>query len=83
MAEQNQDKRPTANKPTDYRKLRKEGERRTLYLILFVLIVVGDLLIGLVFGWTVMLSALPWLVLFGCGIAVLFWAFDAMDRGSH
>jgi hypothetical protein len=37
--------------PTDYRKLRRSNDRNLLILVIVVLVVVGDGLIGLIWGW--------------------------------
>ena len=36
--------------PTDYRRTRRKQERNLLYLVIFVLVVVGTGLIGLIWG---------------------------------
>jgi len=36
--------------PTDYRKIRREQERMQIFLVFFVLLVVGTGLIGLIWG---------------------------------
>lgn len=43
---QDQDARP----PTNYRRTRRKQERNLLYLVIFVLVVVGTGLIGLIWG---------------------------------
>ena len=43
---QDHDARP----PTDYRRTRRKQERNLLYLVIFVLVVVGTGLIGLIWG---------------------------------
>jgi len=53
--------------PTDYRAIRKRHERWTLIAAVVVLVVVGGGLIGLVFGWSQLLTALPCL-LAGAGL---------------
>jgi len=69
--------------PTDLRAYRRQSERRTVLLILFVLVVVGDVLIGIVFGAGMMLTALPWLALFGIGIGALYLLLGSLDRWSR
>ena len=62
--------------PTDYRGMRKRHERWLLLIAIVVLVVVGGGLIGLVFGLSEMLSALPCLLV-GAGFIAglyLFWA---------
>lgn len=55
--------------PTDYRHLHKQTERRLLVAAIFLLVVVGGGLIGLIFGPGEMLAALPCLL--GGAIAIL------------
>ncbi len=66
--------------PTDYRRWRKQNERRLLIAALFLLVVVGGGLIGLIFGPGEMLAALPCL-LSGAGlILVLFLLLVMIER---
>ncbi|MBC7250005.1 MAG: hypothetical protein H5T62_06940 [Anaerolineae bacterium] len=75
----NSDERP----PTDYRRLRKQTERRLLFAALFLLVVVGGGLIGLIFGPGEMLAALPCL-LSGAGlILVLFLLLVIIERWAE
>lgn len=37
--------------PTDFRKMRKNQDRALLILVLVVLVIFGDMLIGLIWGW--------------------------------
>jgi len=48
--------------PTDTRRLRKRNERWLLVAAIFLLVVVGDVLIGLFIGPIQMLTALPFLL---------------------
>lgn len=69
--------------PTDYRGLRKRNERWLLVAAIVVLVVVGGGLIGLIFGVSQLLTALPCL-LAGAGIiAVLYGVFVVMERWSE
>lgn len=69
--------------PTDYRGLRKRNERWLLVAAIVVLVVVGGGLIGLIFGFSQLLTALPCL-LAGAGIiAVLYGVFVVMERWSE
>ncbi len=42
---------PEERPPTDYRKIRRKNDRAMLFLVIFVLVVIGDGLIGLIWGW--------------------------------
>ncbi len=44
------------------RQIRKENDRLTLIMVIFTLVVVGSLLIGLIYGWLAILTALPFLL---------------------
>jgi hypothetical protein len=69
--------------PTDYRDTRRRNELWLLIAAIVVLVVVGGGLIGLIFGWSQLLSALPCL-LAGAGlIAVLYFFFVLMERWSQ
>jgi hypothetical protein len=69
--------------PTDYRALRKRNERWLLVAAIVVLVVVGGGLIGLIFGFSQLLTALPCL-LAGAGIiAALYGVFVLMERWSE
>ncbi|HUW14110.1 MAG TPA: hypothetical protein VM537_30590 [Anaerolineae bacterium] len=73
------DERP----PTDYRGMRRSHERWLLIVAGVVLVVVGGGLIGLVLGFSQMLSALPCL-LAGAGlIAGLYYLFVVMERWAQ
>lgn len=69
--------------PTDYRALRKRHERWTLIAAIVVLVVAGGGLIGLVFGFSQLLTALPCL-LAGAGLlAGLYLVLVVMERWSQ
>ena len=44
------------------REIRKDNDRFTLMMVIFTLVVVGSLLIGLIYGWLAILTALPFLL---------------------
>jgi amino acid transporter len=69
--------------PTDYRGLRKRNEFWILVAAIVVLVAVGGGLIGLVFGFGQLLTALPCL-LAGAGlIAGLYFFFVVLERWSQ
>ena len=39
--------------------IRKNNDRFTLFMVIFTLVVVGSLLIGLIYGWLAILTAVP------------------------
>ena len=44
------------------REIRKNNDRFTLIMVIFTLVVVGSLLIGLIYGWLAIVTALPFLL---------------------
>lgn len=69
--------------PTDYRRMRRSHERWLLVLAIVVLVVVGGGLIGLVFGFSQLLTAVPCL-LAGAGLmAGVYFLFVAMERWAQ
>ena len=55
--------------PTDYRRIRRQGERRLLVGAVVLLVIVGGALIGIIFGPSQVLGALPCLVS-GAGLLI-------------
>ncbi len=53
------EKRPL---PTNMRRNRQETDKRLLVLVIFMLVVVGGALIGLIFGWEAVVTAVPCLL---------------------
>jgi protein-S-isoprenylcysteine O-methyltransferase Ste14 len=58
--------------PDDARRLRRQSDRKYLYLVIFTLVVVGGFLIALIFGPESLLTALPCL-LGGAVLILLPW----------
>jgi hypothetical protein len=69
--------------PTDYRGLRKRNELSLLVAAIVVLVVVGGGLIGLIFGWSQLLTALPCLLAGAAVIAGLYFLFVGLERWSQ
>ena len=68
------------NKPTDMRAYRKRSERQLVIAVVVVLVVIGSVVIGLVYGWQSILTALLCL-LPGAGVILLIWLFlSAIER---
>ena len=63
---------PNQRPPTDYRRNRRQNERRLLYAVLAVLVLVGGGLITLIWGPGAGLSGLVCL-LGGAGLIVALW----------
>jgi len=61
-----------SNKPTDMRAYRRQTERRLVIAIVFVLVLAGSVVIGLVYGWPAVFSGLLCL-LPGAGVFLLLW----------
>ncbi|RLB39228.1 MAG: hypothetical protein DRH12_11800 [Deltaproteobacteria bacterium] len=72
----NSDERP----PTDYRRLRKQTERRLLIASILLLVIVGGGLIGLIFGPVEMLAALPCLLSGAGAIFGLYLLLVVIER---
>ena len=69
--------------PTDYRGLRKRNELWLLIAAIVLLVVVGGGLIGLLFGWSQLVTAIPCL-LAGAGlIAGLYFLFVVLERWAQ
>ena len=66
--------------PTDTRRLRKQNERWLLIAAIFLLVVVGDALIGLFIGPVEMLMALPCLLTGAGAILGLYLLLVAAER---
>ena len=60
------------NKPTDLRKARRRSERALVIGVVVVLLVVGGILIGLIYGWQSIFTALLCLIP-GAALFVLLW----------
>lgn len=55
------------------RQIREDDNRRFLIMVILTLVIVGGLLIGLIYGWTALLTALPCL-LGGALLILLPWS---------
>ncbi len=62
------EKRPHQNS----RQIRKQNDRKYLLMAVFTLVVLGGGLIGLIYGWVGLLTALPFLLL-GAALILLPW----------
>jgi hypothetical protein len=69
--------------PTDYRGLRRRNELWLLMAAIVLLVVVGGGLIGLIFGWSQLVSAVPCLLAGSALIAGLYFLFVLMERWSQ
>lgn len=54
------------------RERRQEDDKKFLYMVIFTLVILGGGLIGLIYGWLAILSALPFL-LGGALLILLPW----------
>ncbi len=52
--------------------IRKETNSYLLKLAIFTLVVFGGLIVGLIYGWTGILTAFP-ILLFGAGLVFIQW----------
>jgi len=71
------------HKPTNPREQRKQTERRDLALVLLVLLVVGSVIIGLVYGWRSIPSALLCLLPGAILVLLLFLFWTVIDAWLH
>jgi len=69
--------------PTDYRGLRKRNELWLLVAAIVLLVVVGGGLIGLLFGWSQLVTALPCLMAGSALIAGLYLLLAVLERWSQ
>ncbi len=69
-----------SGKPTNPRARRKQAERRTLWAVVFSLVVVGALSIGLVYGWPEALTALLCLIPGAATIALLWGLLNLVEK---
>ncbi|MCJ7621529.1 MAG: hypothetical protein MUP64_15065 [Anaerolineae bacterium] len=74
---------PKERPPTDFRAMRKRHERWTLLAAVVVLVVVGGGLIGLIFGWSQLLTAVPCLLAGAALLAGLYYLFVVLERWSQ
>ncbi len=66
--------------PTNPRARRKRAERHTLWAVVFILVVVGALSIGLVYGWSDALTALLCLIPGAVTIALLWGLLTLVEK---
>ncbi|MBK8433386.1 MAG: hypothetical protein IPL28_19800 [Chloroflexi bacterium] len=64
-------------KPTNMREMRRQGERKFLWMVVLTLVVLGLVLIGLVYGWTAVLTAAPCLL---GGAGTLWFLFYLLEK---
>ena len=70
-------------KPTNLRQQRKQAERRDVALVMLLLLVVGSVIIGLVYGWGSIPSALLCLVPGAILVLLLFLFWKGIDAWLH
>ena len=66
--------------PTNPRARRQQAERRTLWAVVVILVVVGALSIGLVYGWADALTALLCLIPGAATIALLWGLLTLVEK---
>ena len=66
--------------PTDVRRAHKRHERQLIALAIGVLVIVGGALIALVYGPIALLTALPFLLVGGGAILILYLLFLLAER---
>ena len=65
---------------SDLRAYRRQSDRRLLVAVILVLVVGGLGLIGLIYGWPAMLTAMPCLVAGAVIIALLYFILALLER---
>ncbi|MBN2394366.1 MAG: hypothetical protein JXR84_26770 [Anaerolineae bacterium] len=71
------------NKPTDMRAYRRQTERRLVIAIILVLVLLGSVVIGLVYGWPAVFTGLLCL-LPGAGVFLVLWiVLNVIERLSQ
>jgi hypothetical protein len=71
------------NKPTDMRAYRRQTERRLVIAIVFMLVLIGSVVIGLVYGWPAVATGLLCL-LPGAGVFLILWiVLNVIERLSR
>jgi len=72
-----------SHKPTDMRAYRRQTERRLAVAIVLMLVLIGSVVIGLVYGWPAVFTGLLCL-LPGAGVFLLLWiVLSAVERLSR
>jgi hypothetical protein len=71
------------NRPTDYRGASRREERRNVVIAMLVLVVGGDVAVGLVYGLGSALGALPFLLAGAGAIWVLYMALVWLERWAN
>ena len=65
---------------TNLRQHRKNDDKKLLYLVIFMLVVVGSGLIGLIFGWQALLTSLPCLLGGALLILIPWWLLTLVQK---
>lgn len=66
--------------PTNMRRIRQDGDRKQLLMVLFTLVFVGGGLIALIFGPESLLTAAPCLLGGAAMILVPWWLLGALKK---
>jgi fatty acid desaturase len=68
------------NQPTDLRGSRRRSERSLVIIVIAALLVVGSVAIGLVYGWSAILSGLICLLPGAGGLSLLWILLRLIER---
>ena len=68
------------SKPTNMRELRRQGERKLLWMTLLTLTVLGLVLVGLVYGWAAVLTAAPCLLGGAGSLWLIFYLLEKLQK---
>jgi hypothetical protein len=71
---------PTNIRRTNMRRYRRESDRKLLFLVIFMLVVVGGFLIAVILGPEALLTALPCLLAGSALILVLWLLMTAVEK---
>ena len=67
------------NKSQNNRNLREETDRKMLWIVVFTLVVFGSALIGMIYGVTAIIAALPFLLAGAIAIGLLYLILKGIE----
>jgi hypothetical protein len=73
-------RRESRDPGSDLRAYRRQSDRRLLYAVVVALVAGGLGLIGLIYGWPAMLTAMPCLVMGAVIIALIYFILALLER---
>jgi hypothetical protein len=76
----NEPTNPSTNKPSNPRAARQQTERRYLALVVGMLIVGGSVVIGLVYGWVAVFTAVPCLLGGALLLLLVYFLLNRLEK---